>query len=411
MPANLLKIYGTVVCLYSVEGFVVTVFGPYLESQGLDYGTVGSIIAIFFFMSLLSRVPAGMLYRPKTVRLTMAVSLVFVSAAMFLYPHTSDPYLLTLLRVVQGLSFGVATTLNMAMFFQLRPRDFARGRAMGIFAASLAVGKMIGRFVSGIVADHWGYTVSFGLSAIFPLLAILLTFLLVFDDPLDEPEAQSQMKSKTAGASQGSWREKWSSGLQSLRHLGDPLILIPTMMAFSLNFLHTMFDNFFPILGLAIGLSLSTVGLYGGLNNFIGVFSRLMTGELGRIFLPAQMTHFGLLLSVVLLFFLPSAHNPYVLLALVMGLAVGRAIITVTSAVEVMKVGKGREGIASGIFNSGKDLGSIAGPAMAGWISDVFGLAEMFRWLPIGLLIFYTFAMLGIHVAMRNRQTRVDQTA
>jgi hypothetical protein len=110
MPRILTLVLLVVVCVYTNEGFINVVLPPFLEQQGVPLAQLGGIIAAMNLAALLSRLPAGLLYRPERASLYAGLALAAVAGATFAYPRTDSEAVLGALRLVHGFAFGVATT-------------------------------------------------------------------------------------------------------------------------------------------------------------------------------------------------------------------------------------------------------------------------------------------------------------
>ena len=72
-----------------------------------------------------------------------------------------------------GLSFGLATTTNFALFTQELPPGRARQQALGYYTAGIAVGFALGAFVAGYAADWLGTPGAFVIAVAFGLVTLL----------------------------------------------------------------------------------------------------------------------------------------------------------------------------------------------------------------------------------------------
>ncbi len=379
LPRNLLLVYLVVVGTYTAEGFISVVLSPYLKQQGVPLSQIGAIVAAMSVASLFSRLPAGVLYRPGRANLSIAGAAAVVAAATFFYPRSDSELVLGGLRLVHGFAFGVSTTLNMAQFFDVRPADFERGRAMGIFAACLAFGNMIGNVVGGWWADMFGFEAAFTTAAIFPLLAAAINL-------------QIRVEPRGAARQATPSRPGGSTLQRSLEGLRNPGILLATVLLFCLNLLNLMFVPFFNLYGLSIGLSLTVLGLLRGIASFSSVFTRVFAGELGRWFSYNTISRVGITASALLVCAVPLTTAVALLLPLVTAVSVLRSVLTVTGGVSVMDATETtaeQRGVASGIFNMGKDLGSIAGPFLGGLVAGQVGVGPMMQVVAVATLVLF----------------------
>jgi predicted MFS family arabinose efflux permease len=267
----------------------------------------------------------------------------------------------------------------MAQFFDVRPADFERGRAMGIFAAALAFGNMLGNFVGGWWADTFGFESAFTTAAIFPLLAAAVNLLI-----RPEPRAPTPRAGRPAPRG-GTLR-------RSLDALRNPGILLATLLLFCLNVVNLMFVPFFNLYGLAIGLSLTALGAIRGIASFSSVFTRVFAGELGRWLSYSTISRVGITLSAVLVALVPMTTLVVLLGLLVTAVSVLRAILTVTGGVSVIDATETtaeQRGVAAGIFNMGKDLGAIAGPFCGGLIAAQVGIGPMMQLIAVASLALF----------------------
>ena len=376
LPRNLALVYLVVVATYSAEGFITVVLPPYLQYQGVPLDSIGAIVSALAFASLFSRLPAGLLYRPRRANASIALAGLAVAAATFLYPRTDSEVVLGALRLVHGFAFGVSTTLNMAQFFDARPPDFDRGRAMGLFAACIAAGNMTGNFIGGWWADHLGFESAFTAAAVFPLLAAA-TNLQVHHEP---PQGAGGEKKPSRGLT------------GTLRALRNPAILLAALLLFCLNLMNQMFVAFFSLYGLGIGLSLTAVGTLRAAASFGGIFTRVFAGVLGRFWTAQRITRVGIAASGVVLFLVPTTTALVLLTPLVVAMAVLRSVVTVTGGVNVIDATDAtaeQRGLASGLFNMGKDLGAMAGPFFGGLVSAQVGVGAMMQVIAVAALVLF----------------------
>src|SRR5687767_11669636 len=93
------------------EGMVGILAPPYLHSLGIELWVIGIVIGLYGWTMLLSRLPVGMLYRPRLARGLLAMALLGMAASSILYPAVDQILPLCAVRLLHGLSYGAGSTV------------------------------------------------------------------------------------------------------------------------------------------------------------------------------------------------------------------------------------------------------------------------------------------------------------
>src|SRR3954468_12154501 len=146
---------------------------PYMDSQGFTPTAIGLLVSAYGVACLASRLPAGVLYRGERARALLGSALIAVAIISVVYPLATATWSLLLVRAMHGLAYGLATTINLALFIDLLPPHAARYHAMGYFMAALGCGFTLGQAIGGFAADWYGYGWVFLMAGLPPLLALV----------------------------------------------------------------------------------------------------------------------------------------------------------------------------------------------------------------------------------------------
>src|SRR5260370_32440960 len=124
---------------------VSTLASPYVGSLGYPLSDIGVLVSLYSIASLVSRLPAARLADGPRAHQWLLGSCVVFALSLALYPIALEPWALWSVRLLHGLSYGIATTLNLATFLVVSTRDTAnRGRATALFTASWSGGYSLG---------------------------------------------------------------------------------------------------------------------------------------------------------------------------------------------------------------------------------------------------------------------------
>lgn len=124
---------------------------------------------------VLGRPVAARMMEGRHRKPTIVVGTLIASIMSGTYPFLDTFWAIMLVRVGQGIGFGMVTTAGLSAITDLAPTS-RRGQVLGYYAASNAIALIVGPALGGVVADVWGYDLTFYMTAILglgPLLAVI----------------------------------------------------------------------------------------------------------------------------------------------------------------------------------------------------------------------------------------------
>jgi predicted MFS family arabinose efflux permease len=368
MKLSTLKLLVPIVAVTIQSNSASTIIPPYLDHMRIPVAAIGTLISLGPVLALMSRLPMGMAYNQARARVLVSLAVVAMGCTNFLYSFATDGLTFALVHSLNGFSYGAVTTLYMAFYVDSLAPDENRNHAMGYYVGSLALGYSTGNFFGGLIADHWGFGATFKLAALLSLVSVALLWF--FHGP--------------GGTGSGKLKERDKAILtskESLKVLLEPQLCTVVIVALFLNLLHQMGGVFISLYGLAVGMSLTQIGViraaYAGCNAVTRPISGHVVNRIGH----RGLSYFGLPLQSLILMLVPLfiAFGPILVVYVASGFM--RAIVVVANAVglvEDVPESRVRRGLASGVYNAAGDLGNILGPAIGGFIAHATGIASVF---------------------------------
>jgi MFS family permease len=366
--AALIPLYVASAVLTTGEGSFNLLVPPYMKSQHVAEVMIGAAVSIYGITSLLARLPAGAVYRSQRAWTLIALGCVLSSISFVLISLTSDAVLLATWIALDGVGFAIATTASMAALIERRPDGTNAGAVMGWYTGSLGAGYAIAGFLGGALGDALGPGRAMFVLALVPLSAGLLLSLFVRRTGPDvrlEEDAERHA------------RRSWVHGFTGLA----PLVWLAFFVTLYINLVSGVVLTFFPIYGLAIGLSLTQIGVLQGIHGATAAAVRFLSGIFFRWvsyerILPLMVLASGISVATI------GGLKIFLVLAVAWGaLGLTRGLLRVASAALVMdSAGEldAKRGAASGIYLAGLDLGKVLGPLVGGVGADVIGLRATF---------------------------------
>jgi MFS family permease len=385
----LIPLYVASTVLTLGEGSFNLLVPPYMKSQHVSELLIGTAVSIYGLTSLASRIPAGALYRSHRAWSLVVFGCVLSSASFALISQTSNGALLAVWVALDGVGFAVATTANMAALIERRPPGTNAGVVMGWYTGALGAGYALAGFIGGALGDALGPGPAMLVLALVPLVAGALLARTI--------HATAPARTETEPEVRLSW-------FRSFRGL-SALVWLAFFVTLYINLVSGVVLTFFPIYGLAIGLTLTQIGVLQGIHGATAAAVRFLSGVFFRWVsyertLPLMVIASGASVALI------GGIEIYVILAVAWGaLGLTRGLLRVASAALVMdSAGEAdaKQGAASGVYLAGLDLGKVLGPLVGGIGADTVGLRTTFLAVSVGFpAVYFVLA-----AALRRRRTR-----
>jgi MFS family permease len=379
------------VFLFVAGGSALSVVMPvYLAREAkLGPASIGVIIGAFAVASLAARLPAGLTYSVRRGAAFLLVGGACSAVAFALIPFTTSAVALGALSALNGVGWSVATTAQLALLVARRPAGVTTAEAMGWFSGATALGNVAAGVMGGGVADLIGLKQSFYVLAATPLVGALLM-------------ARTNVTASTAeGVEAPPPRAPIVRSITGL-----PLaVWVGVLVMFFINGLNAVTNTFHPVIALAAGLSLTQIGALSSVRSWASSSSRFGSGPVFSRIDPANLTLPLVVAGSLATSAIPSVISSFALqipLFLIAGLS--RGLLRVTGSADAFEgVGEDerRHGVTAALLYGGLDLGKIAGPVIGGVVAGAFGIATMFRVVPIGFQLLYLVLAIPARRALR----------
>jgi MFS family permease len=362
------------------EGSFLVLVSPYLEERGLGAGLIGTVVSVYGVASLITRLPAGVLYRTERGALLIAGGCVMSSLAFALIPLTGDPLVLSALIGLDGMGFAVATTGVLAALMERRPPDSRAGSVMGWYTGGVGAGYAVSGFLGGAAGDALGVSTAILVLAAIPLVAALLLTGAMKFAPLVAP---ADAAAETVGGPLARIKEFARAPV---------LVWLAFFVTLYINLISGVLFTFFPIYGLAIGLSLTQIGLLAGIHGAIAAAIRFASGFIFKWISYESALPAMVVLSGIAVVFLGSVEVFVVLVGAWAAIGLARGVLRVASGALVLDAtgsSNSQRGASSAIYLAGLDLGKIIGPLIGGASAALVGLRGTFVVLGIAFPVAY----------------------
>ncbi len=226
---------------------------------------------------------------------------------------------------------------------------------MGLLAAVLAISRSIGAFVSGFVADNWGYNWNFFLSALIALMGGTVMLIGLRKIPLLKPRPQVIFSTPIV-----------KSPSQKTAYSNRPFAFQCSVAV--LYFLGMGVMNFLPLLAAqVVGATATEVGILITVGVLFNAAMLIPMGRLADQHGKRVFMILGLLVSAGGIAGLASAESFPWLIAFYIIHNVGAAMFS-PAAVALLSdtVPSHRQSTAMGVYGAWEDIGVITGSALAG---------------------------------------------
>ncbi|GAB4578500.1 MAG: tetracycline resistance MFS efflux pump [Anaerolineales bacterium] len=360
------------------------------ESESLNDGRLGLILAAYSFAGVFACLPFGIINDRWKPRLILVGSVVGISLGGLLVAAYPTPVGISVGRMVQGLSSAALWTSGMAVVSE-QAGAARRGQAIARIYSAASAGELAGPVISGFLFERVG--AQFGFSPYFWLAAMfggVLTLGLVRHRGDVAPS--SERDPARAGENPAPRRENgWTPVVAS----GALSWLLVTIYASMLLFTPLM-------LARRLGFGPAEIGLVFMGWNGVMLVSQMVAGKWGDHAGWQRPLWVGLVVLVGGLVGLSvldgTGWTVGMLYLAAVGIGLGSTVVTAyfSGAWEARRPAGTGLGMAFGVANTIWSLGFLAGNTIGGWLLTHFGMEQIFGglagllapfWIGVGLLM------------------------
>jgi MFS family permease len=328
----------------------------FIEYLGESEQFIGIITGIFTFSALIIRPYAGSALETKGRKFIYMLGVTIFTFAVGVFALIYSIFILIILRFIQGLGWGFATTASGTIATDLIPPK-RRGEGLGYFGLSGNLALALGPSLGLTLANYLSFTQLFIICGILGIISLLLASQVRYKQVNQTPKVQ-QLKNKRFDIFEKSAIE-------------------PSLLLFFLTATLGGISTFLPLYTLQKDI--------GGIEWYFLIYavflfiSRTFSGRIydrkghKAIFLPGTIL---VLIAMLLLAWLPNSIT-LLIAAAIYGLGFG-SVQPALQAWAVEKAPNNRKGMANATFFSFFDLGVGAGALAFGQIAYMFSYSAIY---------------------------------
>jgi predicted MFS family arabinose efflux permease len=384
-----------------IDRLVVSSLFPFIKADwGLSDTQCGLLISSVYWSILIFSLPVSVLIDRWSRKKSIAIMALLWSMATAVCAFTRSFSQLFASRTAIGIGEAGYAPGGTAMLSALFPEE-KRGKALGLWNASIPLGSALGIVLGGFIADRYGWRHAFGIVAV-PGIIIALLFFFVKDYKTVELIKSADDKSYKVRMDRKDY----------VRQFTRPKSLIFNNLAFAANvFVTTALMSWLPtFFSRTEGLSMTKAGGKAGAIMFLAILGAPLGGYLSdlwrkkklkaRMLFPACSSFItAIIFFIALVLF--EGQSQYI--AFLIGGVTIAAFVPASVAVtqDVVHPGLRATSLSLNVVIQHL-LGSSLGPIFIGALSDRFGLRTALAFLPVFTALGALFFLIGSFYYQRD---------
>ncbi len=369
-----------------------------LDHLGHPLPLVGTIVALIGLGSLLSRFAGGAWYRLTRARWLSSVSFALMGCSTIALGLDDAVPLQGFFAGLCGFSFGLATTLLLALLIDIRPPEDSAATTMSWYTAAISAGYALSAYIGAQAIERLGYGPAFFVSGLIALAAAALTLALRLPRETPPPATLDQRATPPP-----------TSRLRTVLSLPAG-VWLGTLLVFYLTFIADTYQTFYPIYAVGIGVSVSTIGLLKVVHSIASTGVRFAGAGLFRIVSVGVVNHTMTITMALALISLTFVTGDTILMLIWVILGTCRGLLRVTSATIVAEERRRpgvSAGLVSGIYNSGSDFADLFGPPLAGALAAALTIPTTFTVVGLTLPAVYYAVWFAVRFQRRRQPSGI----
>jgi MFS family permease len=358
---------------------LVPTLPAYAKQTGGSNLEASLVVSLFSITSLIFRLLMGTILDNFDIKPLLIIGTIILGASTLSFIWLPLAAII-IVRIIQGIGWGIASTATAAIFTNLVP-EARRGEGMGYYSLSMIVSMSLAPVVAIIIMNLY----SFKYISIFSLGLVLTGTLLI--------------KAVTIPKNNSNINKQENSF--SFLNLFEKNALLPSFLCFLLTITLCGIMSYIMLYGKE--LSMANIGLY-----FIGHVTMILITRpfIGKIFDKkghVMIVIPGSISMIAGLIILSYTHT--VLVLIIASLFYGLGYGAVQPSLQVWAVNRSpehRKGAANGTFLSSMDLAFTLGSILLSFIAESKSYAFMYRFSAFFLVIL--LAVYGLSLFMNSRK-------
>lgn len=361
--------------LTTAMGFnmVYTTISKYaMEIRG-SLALAGMVSGIFSIAALVIRPFAGLAADIINKKYLFIAATLMIGLSVTGYALSSNISLLFFFRILHGLSFGISSTVNIALAAVFIPKE-RMGEGMGYYGIGQVVAGIAGPNIGIYIIEKAGFRTLFIITALLTVLAaVLLMFLPYKGKAGQEPERKGKI---------------------ALNSLVAKEVIVYSLIGGMFSFGNGIVSAF--LILLANERNIANVGVFFSVGAAVVFILRLFVGRIADKNGLTAVVNISLVLSAISMVMIGAAPSLGLLIAASVLKSVGQGGGQLSLQAEcIRRVDASRVGAAASTFYIGADIGQGLGPVIGGAISDNFSYTVMF--MVCAVLILSSTAVFNIY--------------
>ncbi|NLP36991.1 MAG: MFS transporter [Firmicutes bacterium] len=382
-------LFFTNIIMWSGFSLLISTMPSYILHIGAPKSLIGLVVGVYPMAALFSRPIAGYLYDTMGRRTVFLVSTAFFTFFTFGYPIANTVWFLVIIRIIQGLFFGITTTGAGTIIADIVPPQ-RRGEGVGYAGLGNTLAMAIGPAVGIWVMNTYGFLVLFYASGIMMVLSFIMALFIEYPDI---PRQKKQI---------------------SLHNIIEKEVLSVTIITIIVGSISGTIMAYVIIFSEEIGIPANLSGIHFILNAIGVAISRLFAGRIMDEKGPKAILVSGLVIFGVGLLALAFTQEILLYSAASVILGLGSGIVTPTLQTMVINmVTEKRRAAATATQLTAVDTGISWGSIILGWIGGMTSLSTMFVICAIILIIpiaaFYLYILNDYEVKTARAMAQTTQ--
>lgn len=358
---------------------LVTLAQYTIEQYDTSMSMAGLVSSIFIIGVLIGRLYAGWQVNKFGAKLLLIAGvIVFIIMTSFLFLPLNI-YALILVRLFQGIGFGLGTNATGTIVSQIIPRTRS-GEGIGIFSISVVLSAAIGPLIGTALMRMFDYIAIFVFSLIVGIFSLIISFFIV------APKFKKEKPSK-----QGMHLSNF------IEYRVVPVAIIVLIGGFAYSGILSFVTTY------ASEIHLAEIGGYYFLAySLVVLLTRPISGKLMDLKGENMIIYPAFLFYALGMFVLSQATSNFlfILAAILLGLGYGN-FQSITQAIAIRVTPKERMGLANSTYFIFYDVALGIGPFFLGFVIPVIGFRYMYLSF-VGLILLTA----GLYYLLCDRRFR-----